>query len=74
MSKERLSDYIERYGEPILRYFPEKKEMGADTPNAIYVFRIPHPSKIMIVSRYWGGWHFNSGCRALIDHLMRRLK
>jgi len=73
---EPLESYIQRYSEPIFRCSPvaqsEEDRLMGDVPDECVVFRIKHPSQVMVVSRYGIDWIANKGERFVITALMRQ--
>lgn len=75
MSK-KLEDYIERYGEPVLRFetgVSGEAQIFGDVPDECCVFCIDHPTEVMAVSRRGDDWEANYGDRTVIKELLGRL-
>jgi hypothetical protein len=75
MDINSFDSYIERYNDPVFRCSPvaqsEEDKLSGDVPDECVVFRIKHPSKVMVVSRYGTEWVANKGERFVIDALMK---
>ena len=80
MIGELLSEYTERYGEPILRFKPDRSRLTklqvafGEIPYECCVFKIDHISEVMVVVRFSDvdEWHVNFGERAVIKELLGR--
>ena len=73
MQKESLQDYIDLYGKPLYEYEGMSNKMY-DIPKYCYVFKINHPTKIMVVSgNCKDNLHANHGERTVILNLFYEL-
>jgi hypothetical protein len=76
LSDGTIEKFIERHGEPVLRFeptgFSEQECLHGDIPAEIAVFKINHPTKFMCVgkSRRRGNWIANWGERIAIAKLL----
>lgn len=73
-----LQFYIDQYGSPLFREkitgLTKKERMFADIPDEVAVFKIDHPSEIMVVGKLANGkWLANFGDRTVIKLLLERI-
>lgn len=68
--------YIEKYGAPLLRKeitgITKKERLNADVPDEVAVFKIDHPTDVMVVGKLANGrWVANFGERTVINLLLK---
>lgn len=76
---DKIEELIAEYGDPIYRKVIDRSDltedqiMFGDVAAEIAVFKIKHPSKVMIVGRHGRGWSCNYGERTAVVELLNEL-
>lgn len=76
-----IEEIILCYGEPVYRKLISEEDRQvskglshSNIPKEVAVFKIDHPSKFMVVSRYVDTWHYNHGERTCIVELLKEIE